>query len=192
MGKDTSLGLVAVIEEEGKEGQGQRSEIKRWRKCKRLYVARGYRGVKQFRGGVITLVYGCLKLTEIRDDNKQRESYEARKKRGRKIGNTQGRSFSHEAVFRQEEKTAVFREIFCRRLPRPCIRGDPGLHVGGGLMNFTQIRMSCKVVYFGHFGVRLLPKLRTDSRRMAKITLGQTDGYSGLVFVTRQEAQAKP
>ncbi|KOC69507.1 hypothetical protein WH47_05450 [Habropoda laboriosa] len=70
--------------------------------------------------------------------------------------------------------------------------GGPENSSGGGLMNFTQIRMSCKVVYFGLFGVRLIPKLRTDSRRMAKISLGRTDGYSGLVFATRQEAQAKP
>lgn len=84
---------------------------------------------------MITDMYGRLKLTEIRNDNKQRESYEATKKRGRKIGNTPGRDFSCEVAFRQEGKVfssavAVFREIFYKRLQRPCIRGNPGLHVG--------------------------------------------------------------
>lgn len=84
-------------------------------------------------------MYGRLKLTEIRNDNKQRESYDATKKRGRKIGNTRGRGFSHEVVFRQEGKTAVFREIFCRRLRRPCIRGNPGLHVGKSVKFFDLV-----------------------------------------------------
>ena len=132
--------------------------------------------LKQFRGTVITPVYGRLKLTEIRNDNKQRErererereteSYEATKKLGRKIGNNRGRGFSHEVVFRQEGKTAVFREIFYRRLRRPCIRGNPGLHVGKSVKFFDLVyQPSCTVgIYICEQTVLLLRTKRNREK----------------------------